>query len=58
MSAATITPVQRPAGATPVMGGHRNPVSEALHAVKVFAGAAFDVIVFGEYGDEVGVRRK
>lgn len=46
MSAATITPV------------HRHPFSDALRAIKVFAGAAFDVLVLGEYGEEAGVRRK
>lgn len=61
MSAATITPVPRPprtAGATPVLGSHRHVFGEALRAVKVFAGAAFDVVVLGEYGEEAGVRRR
>ncbi|MFE9773948.1 hypothetical protein ACFYOV_20205 [Streptomyces sp. NPDC005931] len=61
MSAATIHPAPppvRPAGATPLQGHHRHPVGDALRAVRVFLGAAFDVIVLGEYGEEAGVRRK
>lgn len=61
MSAATVNPVPRPprpAGATPVLGSHRHVLGEALRAVKVFAGAAFDVLVLGEYREEVGVRRR
>ena len=61
MSAATITPGPGrpgPPGATPVLGSHRHRLGDALRAVKVFAGAAFDVIVLGEYGEEAGVRRK
>lgn len=60
MSAATIRtprPV-RAAGATPVLGGHPHRLGDALRAIKVFLGAAFDVIVLGEYGEEAGVRRK
>jgi hypothetical protein len=44
-------------GATPVRGGHRHPVGDALRAVKVFAGAALSVILLGEYGEEAGIRR-
>ena len=60
MSAATFNPVpgRRPPGATAVLGSHRHRLGEALRAVKVFAGAAFDVIILGEYGEEAGVRRK
>ncbi|WP_371670643.1 hypothetical protein OG985_25315 [Streptomyces sp. NBC_00289] len=61
MSAATITPAprpSRPAGATPVHGSHRHVLGESLRAVRVFARAAFDVIVLGEYGEEAGVRRR
>ncbi|MFJ1974339.1 hypothetical protein ACIO93_37585 [Streptomyces sp. NPDC087903] len=61
MSAATITPAPRPSrptGATPVLGSHRHVLGESLRAVRVFARAAFDVIVLGEYGEEAGVRRK
>ncbi|MFJ5264285.1 hypothetical protein ACIQAC_27880 [Streptomyces sp. NPDC088387] len=59
MSAATITPVPgRPTGATAVAGSHRHRMGEALRAVRVFAGAAFDVILLGEYGEEAGIRRK
>lgn len=60
MSAATITPAPgRPSGATPVSdlhGTHR--LGNALRAIRVFAGAAFDVVILGEYGEEAGVRRK
>jgi len=59
MSAATFTPApSRPPGASPVLGSHRHRLGDALRAMKVFAGAAFDVIVLGEYGEEAGVRRK
>jgi hypothetical protein len=59
MSAATITPAPgRPSGATSLTDIHRHRLGDALRAVKVFAGAAFDVIVLGEYGEEAGVRRK
>lgn len=61
MSAATVnptTPPVRPTGATPVQGSHPHRLGDALRAVKVFLRAAFDVIVLGEYGAEVGVRRK
>ncbi|MDF3300454.1 hypothetical protein [Streptomyces tropicalis] len=58
MSAATIHPVARPSGATAVKGSHRHRVGDVLRAVKVFAGAAFDVVVLGEYGEEAGVRHR
>jgi hypothetical protein len=61
MSAATITPASRPprpAGATPVLDSHHHFFGDALRAVKAFAGAAFDVVVLGEYAEEVGVRRR
>jgi hypothetical protein len=59
MSAATFTPAPgSPPGATPVLGSHRHRLGDALRAAKVFVGAAFDVIVLGEYGEEAGVRRK
>lgn len=61
MSAATITPGPGrpgPPGATPVLGSHRHRLGDALRALKVFAGAAFDVVILGEYGEEAGVRRK
>ncbi|GHD91394.1 hypothetical protein GCM10010508_40080 [Streptomyces naganishii JCM 4654] len=62
MSAATIhpAPTARPAGATAVEAGRHHPhrLGDALHAVKVFAGATFDVVILGEYGEEAGVRRK
>ncbi|MEU5087387.1 hypothetical protein [Streptomyces sp. NPDC021356] len=60
MSAATIhpAPAARPAGATAVQGSHHHRLGDTLHAVKVFAGAVFDVIILGEYGEEAGIRRK
>ncbi|MEU3983059.1 hypothetical protein AB0F77_23740 [Streptomyces sp. NPDC026672] len=60
MSAATIHPVPaRANGATAVdatVPHHR--LGDALRAVKVFLGAAFRVVILGEYGEEAGVRRK
>ncbi|MBC9727197.1 hypothetical protein [Streptomyces sp. TRM68367] len=59
MSAATIHPAPAgPSGASVLQGSHRHPLGEALHAVRVFAGAAFDVIILGEYGAEAGVVRR
>ncbi|MFF9487065.1 hypothetical protein [Streptomyces sp. NPDC014676] len=60
MSAATLHPTPppvRPAGATSLRGGHPHRLGDALRAVKVFLGAAFDVMILGEYGEEAGVRR-
>lgn len=59
MSAATITPAPgRPSGATSLSDTHRHRLGDALRALKVFAGAAFDVIILGEYGEEAGVHRR
>ncbi|MEU0384148.1 hypothetical protein ACH4E5_26565 [Streptomyces afghaniensis] len=61
MSAATISPAPapgRPPGATAVAGSHSHRLGDALRAVRVFAGAAFDVIILGQYGEEVGVVRR
>ncbi|MFF5028056.1 hypothetical protein [Streptomyces collinus] len=60
MSAATIHPhpAPPPSGATAVDGPHRHFLGDALRAVKVFAEAAFGVVILGEYGEEAGVRRK
>ncbi|BCL21256.1 hypothetical protein [Streptomyces tuirus] len=61
MSAATIHPAPapgRPPGATAVGGSHSHRLGDALRAVKVFLGAAFDVVVLGQYGEEVGVVRR
>jgi hypothetical protein len=60
MSAAIIHPAPPgPSGATAVKGDHhRYRLGDALRAIKVFAEAAFDVVIFGEYGEEAGVRRK
>jgi hypothetical protein len=61
MSAATITPVPggpHASGATALRGSHHHRLGDALRAVRVFAGAAFDVVILGEYGEEAGVRRR
>lgn len=59
MSAATIHPAPSgPAGATAVVGNHHHRLGNVLRAVKVFAEAAFGVVILGEYGEEAGVRRK
>ena len=62
MSAATFTTAPapgRPSGATSVSSGtHHHRLGDALHAIRVFMGAAFDVVVLGQYGEEVGVRRR
>ncbi|KUO20448.1 hypothetical protein [Streptomyces dysideae] len=61
MSAATINPasVRRPpTGATAVTGSHSHRLGDALRAIKVFAGAAVSVVIFGEYGEEAGVVRR
>ncbi|WP_181794861.1 hypothetical protein [Streptomyces sp. WELS2] len=63
MSAATITPApfRQPSGATALDGTHHHPLGNALRAVKVFAEAAFGVVVlggYGEYGEEAGIRRR
>ncbi|MFI6103759.1 hypothetical protein [Streptomyces sp. NPDC051310] len=47
-------------GAT-ALGPDRHPshrLGNALRAIKVFAEAAFGVVVLGEYGPEAGVRRR
>ncbi|QIY71787.1 hypothetical protein HEP84_24115 [Streptomyces sp. RLB1-33] len=64
MSAATFTPGpsrRGPAarGATAFsVGHHRHRVGDALRAVKVYVGAAFGVVLLGEYEEEAGVRRR
>ncbi|MFD4787776.1 hypothetical protein ACFWN1_12140 [Streptomyces sp. NPDC058459] len=59
MSAAILHPAPpRPSGATPVAGGdHHHVLGEALRAIKVYAQAAFGVVILGEYGEEAGVHR-
>ncbi|GAA2976812.1 hypothetical protein ACIOEZ_00820 [Streptomyces sp. NPDC087866] len=56
MSTVTLDP--RRTGATAAPGHPHNRAWEALHAVKVFAQAAFGVVVLGEYAEEAGVRRR
>ncbi|MDN3264790.1 hypothetical protein QWJ26_34325 [Streptomyces sp. CSDS2] len=66
MSAATITPApfRPPSGVTALDGTRPHPLGSALRAVKVFAEAAFSVVIlgeyseYGEYGEEAGIRVK
>ncbi|MEU0738227.1 hypothetical protein [Streptomyces sp. NPDC006134] len=67
MSAVTISPAPAPGrvpGATAAADGRRHRLGDALRAVRVFAGAAFDVVIlgecgeYGEHGEEAGVRRR
>ncbi|HEY8980139.1 MAG TPA: hypothetical protein VIU15_11215, partial [Streptomyces sp.] len=58
---ATFTPAQaagRPSGATSMTAPHRHRLGDTVRAIRVFAGAAFDVMILGEYGEEMGVRRR
>ncbi|MCN9243322.1 hypothetical protein NGF19_21485 [Streptomyces sp. RY43-2] len=54
MSAAT---VPGGPGATALGRVHHHRLGDALHAVQVYTGAAFDVLLFGEYYEEAGLRR-
>ncbi|MFD4571775.1 hypothetical protein ACFWNK_11120 [Streptomyces sp. NPDC058417] len=58
MSAALLDPARVPVGATPLTGSHRHLFGDALRAVRVFAGAAVDVVLLGQYGEEAGVVRR
>ncbi|MFJ8312397.1 MULTISPECIES: hypothetical protein [unclassified Streptomyces] len=65
MSTATFTPAPSarpgtPRGATASgAASHRtHKIGNAVRAAKVLAGAAFSVVVLGEYGEEAGVHRK
>ncbi|MBK3526861.1 MULTISPECIES: hypothetical protein [Streptomyces] len=63
MSAVTLTPApfRPPSGATVLDGTRHHPLGDALRAVKVFAEAAFSVVIlgeYGEYGEEAGIRRR
>ncbi|GAA3821829.1 hypothetical protein ACFS5L_20040 [Streptomyces phyllanthi] len=63
MSAATFSPVPArhgpPPGATALdVDHHRHWMGDAMRAIKVFAGAAFEVVVLGEYAEEAGVHRR
>ncbi|WP_415952305.1 hypothetical protein [Streptomyces sp. KLOTTS4A1] len=61
MSSATFTPApvhsRTPAGATATDTRHTPRLVRALRAVKVFAGAAVDVVILGDYEKEAGVTR-
>jgi len=39
-----------------VDGAPRHLLGSALRALKVFAEAAFGVVILGEYGEEAGIR--
>jgi hypothetical protein len=61
MSAATISPLPspgRPHGAQSVAQEVPVAAGDGGGAVQVFARAAFDVVVLGEYEEEAGVRRR
>ena len=62
MSAALFPPASaaHPADVTAAHRQHlrHGRLADALHAVRVFAGAAFEVVVLGEYGEEAGIRLK
>ncbi|SDL16986.1 hypothetical protein [Streptomyces indicus] len=63
MSSATFTPgpvrTGPPSGATATgTVRHTHRVGNALRAVKVFARAAMDVVVLGEYAQDAGVVRR
>ncbi|MFJ5777546.1 hypothetical protein [Streptomyces sp. NPDC093094] len=60
MTTATVHPAPLiPSGATAFQSGvHRHRLGDALHAIRVFAGAAVDVVLLGEYGEEAGVRHR
>ncbi|MFK0180859.1 hypothetical protein ACIQVR_33410 [Streptomyces xanthochromogenes] len=65
MSAATFTPApsvrpSAPNGATASGAApHRtHRIGNAVRAARVLAGAAFSVVVMGEYAEEAGVRRR
>ncbi|MEV6649088.1 hypothetical protein [Streptomyces sp. NPDC051219] len=61
MSSATFHPAQAGPhhGATAASGTHHpHRLGDALRALKVFASAAFGVIVLGEYAEEAGVVRR
>ena len=49
------TPVDDPLGRE---RAHLSESRSALRAIRVFAGAAFDVVILGEFAEEAGVRRR
>lgn len=46
-----------PAHGATAATGHPRRATDALRAVKIYARAAFGVVVLGEYAEEAGVRR-
>ncbi|MFF2409147.1 hypothetical protein [Streptomyces sp. NPDC058092] len=60
MSTVSLNPRRTgPAHGATAATGHRytHRVGDALRAVKVYARAAFGVVVLGEYAEEAGVHR-
>jgi hypothetical protein len=59
MSTATFHPATGRARGATAAGAvhHHHRIGDTLRAVKVFAVAALDVVILGEYGDEAGVVR-
>ncbi|MER7110267.1 hypothetical protein [Streptomyces sp. NPDC000229] len=56
----TTATLHNASGAT-ALGATRHPahrLGNALRAIKVFAEAAFGVVVLGEFAEEAGVRRR
>lgn len=39
-------------------GPRHHPLGNALRAIKVYAEAAFGVVILGEYGEEAGIHHK
>ncbi|MFE7352636.1 hypothetical protein ACFU8Q_05410 [Streptomyces sp. NPDC057543] len=61
MSTVTLNPRRTgPAHGATAATGHRHShrVGDALRAARVYARAAFGVVVLGEYAEEAGVRRR
>lgn len=53
-----IRPPVPPAGGTLAPGAYRQPVGKALHAVKVIVGAAFEVLLLGEFSETTRHRHR
>lgn len=52
MTTAAITPEAQAA-----QSGTANALGNALHAIKVFAGAAVSVVLLGQYAEEAHIKR-
>lgn len=58
MSTVTLNPRRTgPTHGATTATGHPHRASDALRALRVYAQAAFGVVVLGEYAEEAGVRR-